>query len=106
MPKKGLQKDNNIGLKDREKNKVEPPKKYKVVLYNDDYTPMDFVSQLLMQLFYMDQATAKAITNHVHVKGKGIAGVYSREIAETKTHQALTVSKNYGHPLLIDFEPE
>tara|TARA_R100000152_G_C6690136_1_gene121951 strand:+ start:342 stop:662 length:321 start_codon:yes stop_codon:yes gene_type:complete len=106
MPKKGLDKQNDIGVLDKQKNKVEPPKKYKVVLYNDDYTPMDFVSQLLMQIFHKDAITAKAITHIVHNGGKGIAGVYSREIAETKTQESLAVAQNYGHPLLVEFEPE
>jgi ATP-dependent Clp protease adaptor protein ClpS len=106
MPKKGLDKKGDVGLKDKQKHKVEPPKNYKVVLHNDDYTPMDFVAQLLMQLFHKDAMTAKAITQHVHTKGKGIAGIYSREIAETKTSEAISLAQNYGHPLLADFEPE
>ncbi len=106
MPKKGLDKKGDLGLKDKQKHKVEPPKNYKVVLHNDDYTPMDFVSQLLMQIFHKDAMTAKAITEHVHTKGRGIAGIYSREIAETKTHEVVEIAKNYGHPLLADFEPE
>jgi len=106
MPKKGLDKKGDVGLKDKQKHKIEPPKNYKVVLHNDDYTPMDFVSQLLMQLFHKDEISAKAITQNVHSKGKGIAGIYSREIAETKTNEVISVAQNYGHPLLADFEPE
>jgi len=106
MPKKGLDKKGNVGLKDKQKHKVEPPKNYKVVLHNDDYTPMDFVAQLLIQLFHKDEITAKAITQHVHSKGRGIAGIYSREIAETKTSEVISLAQNYGHPLLADFEPE
>tara|TARA_R100000808_G_C2122189_1_gene133244 strand:+ start:663 stop:983 length:321 start_codon:yes stop_codon:yes gene_type:complete len=106
MPKKGLDKKGDVGLKDRQKHKVEPPKEYKVVFYNDDYTPMEFVTQLLMQIFHKDSMTAKAITQHVHNNGRGIAGVYSREIAETKTHECMAIAKNYEHPLMIDFEPE
>ena len=82
------------------------PSKYAVVLHNDNYTPMDFVTQLLMQVFHKDSITAKAITQHVHNSGRGIAGVYSREIAETKTHECMAVAKSYEHPLMIDFEPE
>lgn len=106
MPKKSLDKQNDLGLMDKQKNKVEPPKKYKVVLYNDDYTPMDFVANMLMQIFHKDATAAKAITNLVHNKGRGVAGVYSREIAETKTHESLVLAKSNGHPLLVKFEPE
>ena len=78
----------------------------KVVFHNDDYTPMDFVCQLLIQTFHKNEPAAKAITLHVHEKGKGIAGVYSREIAETKARDSLIIAKSHGHPLLVDFEPE
>ncbi len=106
MPKKGLDKKGDVGLMDKQKNKVEPPKKYKVVLYNDDYTPMEFVTALLIEIFHKDAATAKAITAHVHNKQRGIAGIYSREIAETKTHQVVSLAKAHEHPLLAAFEPE
>jgi len=93
MPKKGLDKKGDVGLKDKQKHKVEPPKNYKVVLHNDDYTPMEFVSQLLIQIFHKDEIAAKTITQHVHTKGRGIAGIYSREIAETKTNEDITISQ-------------
>ena len=107
----GKKRDGNGGgvdtiIRNQDKEKIKRPKKYKVVLHNDDYTPMNFVSQLLMQIFHKDEITAKAITQSVHTKGRGIAGIYSREIAETKTHEVLAIAKNYGHPLLADFEPE
>ena len=84
MPKKERQKQGNVGVIDKQKNKLQKPKKYKVVFYNDDYTPMDFVAQVLMQLYHKDKETAVAITLMVHNEGRGIAGTYSKEIAETK----------------------
>ena len=105
-PRESDNNGNTSAVATLEKPKLKKPPLYRVILLNDDYTPMDFVSQLLMQIFHKDAMTAKAITEHVHTKGRGIAGIYSREIAETKTHEVIAIAKNYGHPLLADFEPE
>ena len=72
-----------VDLKDRQK--VEPPKKFKVVLHNDDYTPMELVVLILVEVFNKGLEEANSIMMKVHKQGKGIAGVYSKEIAETKT---------------------
>ena len=95
-----------VGLKDREKNKIQRPRKFKVVFMNDDYTPMDFVAALLVEVFHKSVEDAKVITMSVHKQGKGIAGVYSREIAETKAIKSVQIARNSGHPLLIQAEPE
>jgi len=95
-----------VGLKDREKNKIQKPRKFKVVFMNDNYTPMDFVAALLMEVFHKSAGAAAAITMSVHEQGKGIAGVYSREIAETKAIKSVQIARNSGHPLLIQAEPE
>ena len=102
---KGKKKD-NVKLLDKQKQKVEPPKKFKVVLYNDDFTPMEFVVDVLQQVFHHTTESATAIMLNVHNKGKGVAGVYSKEIAETKAHITNQTSVNYGHPLKAEFEPE
>ncbi len=102
---KGKKKD-NVKLLDKQKQKVEPPKKFKVVLYNDDFTPMEFVVDVLQQVFHHTKESAMAIMLNVHNKGKGVAGVYSKEIAETKAHITNQTSINYGHPLKAEFEPE
>ncbi len=102
---KGKKKD-NVKLLDKQKQKVEPPKKFKVVLYNDDFTPMEFVVDVLQQVFHHTTESATAIMLNVHNKGKGVAGVYSKEIAETKAHITNQTSINYGHPLKAEFEPE
>ncbi len=106
MPEKKKQKKNNVKLLDKQKQKVEPPKKFKVVFYNDDYTPMEFVVQVLEQVFHHPTDTAMAIMLNVHNKGRGVAGVFSKEIAETKAHIANQTAANYGHPLKAEFEPE
>jgi len=106
MSKKKMDKQSDIGVMDRQKNKVEPPKKYKVVLYNDDYTSMDFVVTILETLFHRSKAEATRIMLNVHNNGRGIAGVYSREIAETKVAQVKQAAMRYQLPLLAEMEPE
>ena len=103
---KKKQKKGSVKLRDKQEQKVEPPKKFKVVLYNDDYTPMEFVVQILQQIFHHPKESATAIMLNVHHKGKGVAGVFSKEIAETKAHIANKTAIDYGHPLKAEFEPE
>ena len=93
-----------VDLKDRQK--IEPPKKYKVVLYNDDYTPMDFVIVILMDTFNFTFQKASAITMQVHEQGKGIAGAYSKEIASMKVKRCNKIARAEGHPLKVTMEVE
>ena len=86
------------------KPKLKPPKQYKVILNNDDYTPMEFVIQVLMTFFTMDHAKATRVMMSVHSKGKGICGTFSYEIAETKVDQVNEYSKINQHPLLCSME--
>ena len=85
---------------------VRPPPLYNVVLMNDDYTPMDFVIEILQQYFALnlDQATQVMLT--VHYEGKGVAGTYPRDIAETKANQVNNYARSQGHPLLCQIEPK
>ena len=82
------------------------PPLYVVVLMNDDYTPMDFVIEVLQQYFALnlDQATEVMLT--VHYEGKGVAGVYPRDIAETKANQVNNYARSQSHPLLCQIEPK
>ncbi|MFT4021939.1 MAG: ATP-dependent Clp protease adapter ClpS [Acinetobacter sp.] len=91
--------------------KVAPPEfkrppLYAVVLMNDDYTPMEFVIEILQEFFAMslDQATQVMLT--VHYEGKGVAGIYPRDIAETKANQVNNYARSQGHPLLCQIEPK
>ena len=93
-----------VDLEDRQK--VEPPKKFKVVLHNDDFTPMDFVIVILMEAFNFNFQKASAITMQVHEQGKGIAGAYSKEIASMKVKRCNQIARSEGHPLLITMEAE
>lgn len=80
------------------------PSMYRVLLLNDDYTPMEFVVQVLERIFAMDRTTATRIMLEVHTKGKGSAGVYTYEIAETRVAQVNGYSRQNQHPLLCTME--
>lgn len=85
-------------------NEIIEPGKWKVVILNDDHTPMDFVIALLMKVFKHDEAEAKRITIQVHMEGAGIAGIYSYEVAEQKGMEATIISRENGYPLAIKIE--
>ena len=80
------------------------PKKYKVILLNDDHTPMEFVVQLLVNLFHKSDSEAEVITIAIHHEGKGIAGIYNYEVAEQKVYEASTLARHSNHPLKIDMD--
>lgn len=84
--------------------KLKQPPAYQVVLINDDYTPMDFVVHVLQQFFTMDLETATRVMLTVHTEGKGICGVFTRDIAETKAAQVNRYSRENQHPLLCEIE--
>jgi ATP-dependent Clp protease adaptor protein ClpS len=86
------------------KPKLKRPPLYKVMLLNDDYTPMEFVVQVLESFFRMDREKATRIMLHVHTRGVGVCGVFTREIAETKVAQVNDYSRANQHPLLCTME--
>ncbi len=88
------------------KVRLERPPLYKVVLLNDDYTPMDFVVKVLENIFHKDASEAAMIMLEVHNKGAGICGVYTRDVAETKTDQTLYLARQHEHPLQCVIEKE
>lgn len=87
------------------KKAVEPPK-YKVIFLNDEHTPIDWVVDLLIDIFKHTHETAEKITLTIHTEGSGIAGIYSYEIAEQKALEATTASRNQGFPLQIRIDKE
>ena len=91
-------------LAEETKPKVKRPPMYKVVLVNDDYTPMEFVVHVLERFFAMERETATRIMLHVHTRGKGICGVFTRDVAETKVTQVNDYSREHQHPLLCTME--
>ena len=93
-----------VELKDRQS--VEPPKKFKVILHNDDFTPMDFVVDVLIHVFNYGSQKANSVMLQVHQEGKGIAGVYPKEIAHMRTKKCNKYAQQEGHPLLVTMEAE
>ena len=89
---------------DEAKPKLKPPSLYRVVLINDDFTPMEFVVDILESVFGMVRTRATQVMLEVHTKGKGICGVFSYEIAETKVAQVMSVANQHQHPLLCTME--
>jgi len=97
--------DNNGGLVvERAKPQLAKPPLFKVVLINDDYTPMEFVVEVLQVFFRLDKEQATVIMLHVHRRGKGVCGVFTREIAETKVGQVTQFARESKHPLLCEME--
>lgn len=89
---------------EEQSSKLERPRFYQVVLLNDDYTPMDFVVEILMRFFSMDEARATAVMFDVHKKGKGVCGIYTRDLAETKVKQVNDYARHYEYPLMCQME--
>jgi len=85
--------------------KFEEPKLYQVILHNDDYTTMEFVIEVLIRVFQKSFSEAEVLMRDVHIKGKGIAGVYPFDIAATKTYQVGKMAKEKSFPLRCTFEP-
>ena len=83
---------------------VDEPKKYAVLLHNDDYTTMEFVIEVLERYFHKTKEQAFEIMLRVHKNGHGVAGLYSRDIAETKAHQVTELARSKGYPLLCTVE--
>lgn len=83
---------------------LKPPPMYKVVLLNDDYTPMEFVVEILESFFNMGREQATQVMLAVHTQGKGVCGVFTRDIAETKSAQVNQYARDNQHPLLSEIE--
>ena len=95
--------DDGLALQEA-KPKVKRPPLYKVVLINDDFTPMDFVIDVLERFFSMGREKATQVMLHVHTRGKGVCGVYTRDVAETKVVQVNDYSRQNHHPLMCTME--
>jgi ATP-dependent Clp protease adaptor protein ClpS len=97
----GEQADTSVLTRDE----VKPPRRFAVILHNDDYTTMEFVILVLMRLFGRNETEAAKIMLEVHHKGKGVAGVYVRDVAESKVEQVEEFARSEGHPLKCTAEP-
>jgi ATP-dependent Clp protease adaptor protein ClpS len=82
-----------------------PPGRFQLILLNDDFTPMDFVVHVLQEFFTMNQEMATQVMLQIHTRGRGVCGVYSREVAESKLNQVNDFSRQNHHPLLCIMEP-
>ena len=83
---------------------LDAPKQYKVLLHNDDYTSMEFVIEVLMHVFHKSLANSEKIMLEIHQAGRGVCGIFTHEIAETKVHQVKQLAKTNGFPLLATME--
>ncbi len=90
----------------KSKPAIKEPRKYKVVLLNDDYTPMEFVVEILKHFFHLQEAVATEVMLQVHFQGRGVCGVFTRDIAETKVVLVNDYARINQHPLLCSMEPE
>ena len=97
--------DGGSAVLERRTQKTQPPQMYQVVMLNDDYTPMEFVIVVLQEFFSKDREQATQIMLKIHLDGKGVCGVYSRDVAATKVDQVLDAALKAGHPLQCVSEP-
>lgn len=95
--------DGGLALQEAKPVLKKPPM-YKVIMLNDDYTPMDFVVEILESFFYMDREAATRIMLKVHTEGRAVCGIYTRDIAETKAAQVNQYARESQHPLLCEIE--
>ena len=100
--------DTGVGVitKDRTNEKTKKPSMYKVLLLNDDYTPMEFVVHVLQRFFSLDEEKAAQIMMHVHRRGVGVCGVFPFDVAETKVNQVMNFSREHQHPLQCTMEKD
>lgn len=98
--------DGDVGIITKTKPKTKKPSLYKVLLLNDDYTPMEFVVHVLQRFFNKDINEATEIMLHVHQNGVGICGVFTFEVAETKVTQVIDLARQHQHPLQCTMEKE
>jgi ATP-dependent Clp protease adaptor protein ClpS len=97
--------DDSVDFAVRKKEKLKEPQDFNVVMLNDNYTPMDFVVELLMLVFHKNAETAERIMMDVHKKGRGAAGTYALDIAQTKIVQVHALAEQNGFPLRCVLEP-
>jgi ATP-dependent Clp protease adaptor protein ClpS len=89
-----------------ERQKTALPRRYHVIFHNDDFTTMEYVVEILRRFFHKNETEALHVMLTVHKKGKAIAGVYPRDVAETKVAEVMRDARDRGHPLLVTAEPE
>lgn len=96
--------NDEVSVMDRNDEKLQKPKMFSVIIFNDDFTPFDFVTSILERIFKMNADTAQKTATDVHTKGIGVAGTYTYEIAETKLMQAMQLISQTEHPLQLSMQ--
>ena len=97
--------DGNSVVLERRTQRTKPPQMFQVLMLNDDFTPMEFVVMVLQEFFSKDRESASQIMLKIHLDGKGVCGVYSKDVAATKVDQVLDAARKSGHPLQCVSEP-
>jgi len=104
VAERDTQRDIGVVTRTKKKEEVKRPKRYRVLLHNDDYTTKEFVVQVLQYVFHKEQTEAVQIMLHVHKKGIGVAGVYTYEVAETKVALVENLARQHEYPLKCTME--
>lgn len=94
------------GLKERQRVDLKEPRRYKVIIYNDDFTTMEFVVMILKQVFFKSEEEAQALMLQVHHSDKAVVGIYSYDIAVSKVNKATSMAREKGYPLRLTVESE
>ncbi|MEC7523956.1 MAG: ATP-dependent Clp protease adapter ClpS [Myxococcota bacterium] len=98
--------DDGVITETKRETRVKKPRMYRVLVHNDDYTTREFVVEVLQQVFHHSETTAVRIMLHVHYNGVGVAGVFTREVAETKVQKVEQMAREREYPLRLTMEPE
>jgi len=106
MAERDTQRDVGVVTRTKKKSDVQRPKRYKVLLHNDDFTTMEFVVWVLQSVFHHDEATATEIMLHVHQNGLGVAGIYPREVAEARVAKVESLARAHEYPLRTSMEED
>lgn len=93
-------------LRERQRTNLKEPRRYKVIIYNDDFTTMEFVVKILRVVFFKSEAEAEALMLKVHHSDKAVVGIYSYDIAVSKVDKATNMAQSEGFPLRLTYEPE
>lgn len=93
-------------IRERQRTNIREPRRYKVTIYNDDFTSMDFVVMVLTQVFFKSEAEAEALMLQVHHSDKAVVGIYSYDVATSKVRKATSMARDAGFPLRLTVDPE
>ena len=93
-------------VRERQKNNLKEPRRYKVIIHNDDFTTMEFVVEVLKTVFYLSNEKAEELMLQVHPANKAVVGIYTYDIAVSKANKAINMAREKGFPLRLTVEPE